>query len=443
MADNDFQHASIVEGVRFTAQVGVPNVVQGLFRRRKTVVAVASKAGVDGLAVGFMKGLRRSYGNGPFWIRVGRDEVLLVLGDKEIRRVLGGSPDPYASDPEPKKKGMSYFQPDALTISRQPEWEPRRKFTEAVLDTGKPVHRLGDRFAAVCAEETERLLGGVGETLTFDPLNLAVRRVTRRIVLGDAAADDEELSEQLAKLMDEANSMPGPKPSALRDAYTAKLERYVEAAEEGSIVSLFADAPQTDVTKPAGQVTHWLFALGDTLAINALRCLALIATHRYERARVIDELNASDMSTGAGIAGMTYLNACLEEAMRLWPTTPMLSRVTVGETDWDGKKIPAGTQVIIVNTFNHRDRDTHEFADRFAPEAWTNGDAASDWSFNHFSHGPQGCPGAGLAKFVGNAMLGKLIAEREVTLTSTKLESGRLPHMLDYFGLKFSLTPRS
>jgi cytochrome P450 len=129
--------------------------------------------------------------------------------------------------------------------------------------------------------------------------------------------------------------------------------------------------------------------------------------------------------------------------MRLWPTTPMLSRITVGETDWDGKRIPADTQVLIVNTFNHRDTDTHEYADRFAPEAWVSGDAGKDWTFNHFSHGPQGCPGAGLALFVGKAMVGRLLTECELTLTSPSLEPGKLPHMLDYFGLKLALRQRA
>jgi hypothetical protein len=439
MAESDFPHASTVEGVRFTAQVGLPNLVQGLFRRRRGPVAIATKAGVDGLAGGFLKGLRRSYGNGPFWIRVGKDEVLLVLGEEEIRRVLGGSPDPYASDPPPKNKGMAHFQPEALTISRQPEWEPRRKFTEAVLDTSEPVHRLGDRFAEVCFEEAGRLVAR--PTLDFDTFNLAVRRVTRRIVLGDGAAGDEALSDQLAKLMDEANRLPAPGPSELRDEFYAKLERYVDAAEDGSIVALFAEAPP--IEHPAGQVTHWLFALGDTLAINALRCLALIATHRYERVRALEELAGKNLQKGAEVAGLAYLDGCLEEAMRLWPTTPMLSRITVGETDWDGKRIPADTQVLIVNTFNHRDTDTHEYADRFAPEAWVSGDAGKDWTFNHFSHGPQGCPGAGLALFVGKAMVGRLLTECELTLTSPSLEPGKLPHMLDYFGLKLALRQRA
>jgi cytochrome P450 len=120
----------------------------------------------------------------------------------------------------------------------------------------------------------------------------------------------------------------------------------------------------------------------------------------------------------------------------------MLSRETVRESEWDGKPVPAGTQVLIVNTFNHRDPQTHEYADRFAPEAWTSGDAGSDWSFNHFSHGPQGCPGAGIALFVGQAMIGTLLTERSIELKSGSLEPGKLPHMFNYFTLKLALAPR-
>lgn len=437
----DFEHASLVEGLRFTAQVAVPNLVQGLFRRRKTAVAVATKTGVDGLAVGFMAGLRRRYGDGPLWIRVATDEALLLLGRDSIREVLDGSPNPFAADPDPKRKGMVHFQPDALTISRSPVWEDRRRFAESVLDTGKPVHRLADGFALVCAEETSKLLAGADE-LDWDSFNAAVRRLTRRIVLGSSAADDEELSALLGELMDEANGLPS-EPSEKYDAYTAKLERYVEAAEPGSLVALLAEAPQTPETKPAGQVTHWLFALGDTLAINALRCLAVVVSHAAELERVRDELERADLGSADDVAGLKRLEACLNEAMRLWPTTAMLSRETVRDVELDGAKVPSGTQLLIVNIFNHRDRAEHEFADRFAPEAWLDGDAADDWSFNHFSHGPQGCPGAGLALFVGQAMLANLLAQREVRLIEPKLDPGRpMPHMLDFFGLRFGLSPR-
>jgi cytochrome P450 len=439
MADRDFPRASIVEGLRFTAQVAVPNVAQGLFRRRRSAVAVADRARADGLAISFMSGLRRSHGEGPMWIRVAKDEAVLVLGEATIRKVLERSPEPFAADPEPKRSGMSHFQPDALTISRNPEWEDRRAFTEAVLDTGKPVHRLADRFAAACAEEASRLTG----TLDWDRFNAAIRRVTRRIILGDGAAEDEELSDLLGQLMDKSNP-PGGGSAELLAAFTERLDQYVAAAEAGSLVGLFADAPQTERTKPAGQVTHWLFALGDTLAINAFRCCALLAAHTTVMVRVREELAESDVSTGAGVGSLAVLGACLQEAMRLWPTTPMLSRELAKDVEWDGVKVNQGTQVLIVNTFNHRDREVLPYADRFAPDEWLGGEAADSWMFNHFSHGPQGCPGAELALFVGKAMLGTMLRDNVLRATSSLLSPDRpLPASLDFFGLRFELEPRA
>jgi cytochrome P450 len=437
VAESDFPHASILEGIRFTAQVAVPNVLQGLFRRRRTAVAVASRTGTDGLAYGFMASLKRSYGNGPLWIRVAKDEVLLVLGEEAVRKVLERSPEPFAADPEPKKSGMSHFQPDALTISRNPEWEDRRRFTAHVLQTARPHHELGDTFAAAAVRAAQSLPAEVDSETWGE----AVRRVTRRVILGDGAADDAEISELLGQLMDKSNP-PGSGSEELLEQFTAKLTGYVEAAEPGSLVGMFPDAPTTELTHPAGQVTHWLFALGDTLAINSLRCLALLTAHDEIRGRVLAELSGADLGTAAGIAQAPLLAGCLQEAMRLWPTTPMLSRELAKDIEWGHVTVHKGTQVLIVNSFNHRDREALPYADRFAPEGWLDGgDASERWIFNHFSHGPQGCPGVNLSLLVGTALLGTVLTEHTVTAAGTALDAGRpMPHGLDQFSLAFLLS---
>jgi cytochrome P450 len=439
--------ASLLENARFNALVIVPNAVQGLFRRRRAPVAAATRANVDGWAVGLLSGMRRGHGGGPVWVRVMTDRALLLLTPADVHRALQDSPDPFAADPETKRKGMCAFRPDALTISRGELWRNRRAFTEAVLDTGEPLHRFADRFATVAREETDELLieaDAAGGTLQWDSWQEAFRRLTRRVVLGDRARDDIELSDLLREMMSQGNGLPG-KPSERYPAFIARISEYVDTGEPGSLVALFSEAPSDERTRPAGQAAHWLFATHDTLAINAFRCLALLATHPRQRGRVEAELEGfvpAD-AVGADVARLDYLEACLDEAMRLWPTTPMLSRETLTETDWGGVTVPAGTNVLIVNTFMHRDTERHPWADRFAPEQWLDGDASEDWCFNHFSRGPQGCPGAGLALFLGEAVLATLLRRREVTLASPTLDADReLPHMLDFFGLRFGLSPR-
>ncbi len=416
--------ASLLENVRFNALVIVPNAVQGVFRRRRKPVAAATTANVDGHAIGLLRGMRDRYDGGPVRVRVIREPAVLLLSPNDVRRALEGGPDPFASDPKPKRDGMAAFQPDALTVSRGEAWRNRRAFNEAVIESA--LAGSAGRFRTVAGQEAAALVGD-GE-ITWDAWSQAFRRVARRVILGDAAAGDAELTDALAEMMSEANGMPG-KPSEQLAGFTARLGEYVSAGADDSLVGRFADTPADAQTKPVGQVTHWLFATGDTLAINAFRALALLASHPDQRARAIDDDE--------------YLGACLEEAMRLWPTTSMLVRETVTETMWDGEAVPAGTQVLIPNTFLHRDPSRHEWADSFAPERWVAGEAAGDdWSFNHFSHGPQACPGQALAMLLGEAALAAVLAAGEPTLASPSLDPSKpMPQMLDFFGIRVSITP--
>jgi cytochrome P450 len=420
--------ASLLENARFNALVIVPNALQGIFRRRRAAVLAATRANVDGQAVGLLSGMYRNHGGGPVWVRVMRDRALLLLTPADVHRALENSPEPFASDPKPKRDGMVTFQPDALTISRGETWRNRRAFTEAVLaDDGVP-EELADRFAAVAAEEAGALAEAAasnGSELGWEPWNLAFHRITRRVVLGDGAAGDDELSAALGEMMGEANGMP-EKTSPEYRRFVTRLGEYVSAAEDGSLVSRFHGAPADAETNPVGQLPHWLFATGDTLAINALRALVLIVAHPGARERAIEDDR--------------YLGACLQEAMRLYPTTTMLSRETTAETEWNGAAVPAGTQVLIPNTFLHRDRDRFEYADRFAPERWTDGDAGEQWSFNHFSRGPQGCPGAALAILLGKSALATLLRRHELELASPSIDPAKpLPHMIDFFGIRIGV----
>lgn len=436
----DFNHASVVEGVRFTAQVGIPNVVQGIFKKREGVVKVVGKLPADKGAYKLVEGLSRKYGPDPFWVRVGGEESLLITHPDDLKIVLGGSPSPFAPDPEAKRKGMSAFQPNALSISRGDLWSNRRAFAEAVLKPGSPLHPLAKEFAAVAVEEADALLAS-GEALTFDTLNKAFQRLTRRVVLGADAADDTELTEQLDGLMSAGNKMPGG-PAEGYDAFHAKLAAYVAKPDAKALTGLIAGAPSTDETDVPGQLIHWLFAMGDTLPSNLFRTLVLLSAHPEALAKARTE------GAGSGkvkdIAGSSYLAGTILEAMRLWPTTALFGRVQIEEHRWtNGETTPAGTQLFIHNLFNHRNRDRIKFADQFAPEEWSEGTAGDDWSFNFFSHGPQGCPGAGMAIFLGQAVLGRLIAQATPSVASgPSVDAAQpLPYGYDVYAATIGLEP--
>ena len=423
--------ASLLENLRFNATVIVPNAAQGIFRRRRAAVAAATKTGVDGHAVGLLSGMSRKYGGGPVWVRVVTDEALLILDPADVQRVLEGAPAPYAADPKPKRDGMAAFQPDAATISRGELWRERRRFIDAVLKS-PPEGRLLKGWQDVCREEVERMCTGrvavSGGELYWDAFHEMLQRIARRVILGDGAAEDDDLTELLGDLMSEGNGMPG-EPSERLPELEEMIAGHVERAERGSLAARFAGAPSGANTNPVGQVPHWLFAFGDTLAINAFRALAVLGSDGAVRefARESDD----------------YLAGCLQEAMRLWPTTTTFSRETTEDVEWNSETVPAGTQVIIVNSFGHRDRDRIDYADRFAPEEWTSGDAATHPGFNFFSRGPQVCPGTAISTGAGELVLGELIRQFDPETLSPGLDLATpLPHMLDFFGIRVRLKPR-
>jgi cytochrome P450 len=434
---DDFPHASVLEGIRFTAQIGAPNIILGLFRKRETPTRIASTVGADYLGYRLVEGMVRSYGPGPFYVRVARDEALLLTHPDDLKFVLGGSPDPFASDPEPKRKGMAAFQPDALTISRGEVWEDRRKFAEAVLDTGKPMHRLAQPFVDVAADTAGEL---ASSTMSWQNFNMAFKKMTRRIVFGDKAADDTDLSDMLGAMMSVGNKMPG-EPAPQYGEFISRIEGYLRDPDPHSLAGLIPDAPAPADVEPSGQVVHWLFATGDTLAANTFRALGTVSTHTEQQREVRAEMSGADLTTAAGVASLKYLAGCLLEAMRLWPTTALFGRVTIRDVEFpNGAVLPEGRQVLIYNVFNHRNRDRIPYADRFSPGEWVSGAAGNDWSYNFFSHGPQGCPGAGLSVFLGQAVLAHLLAAGTPVVSGIRLDPTKhLPHSLDLYGFSVSL----
>jgi cytochrome P450 len=373
-------------------------------------------------------------------VRLFGGRMVVLWGEDAIREVLDHSAEVYASDAGAKAKGMCHFQPDALTLSRGEDWRDRRAFAESVLATSERVHPSGERFVAVVADEVERL--DTGDRLDWDRFEGMFDRITLRVVFGDRARDDQELTELLEQLLSEANRIAALKENDAYHEFYGRLEKHLADPEPGSLVARLAEAPQTDRTSVPQQVPHWIFATRDTLGANAYRALAAIVADPEVERRVREEIDGADLFDPAAVDGLSYLGGCLHEAMRLWPTTPLLARETTGATTLAGEQLDEGAQVMIVNTFNHRDAAQVDDADWLKPERWA--DSGRDYRFNHLSNGSQDCPGGPLVLLLGKAVLARLLDAYELKLEEPELKAGKpLPHMLNFFETRFAAERRA
>jgi cytochrome P450 len=428
---------SFLDNMIYNLCYAVPIGLQGSFTRERFWVGPWTRLHPDPAAVRFVSRLRRKYQSELLYLRLMTTKSLLVLDPDSVRRVLDRSPSIYA-DGKPKRAGMQLFQPNAVTISRGDEWRERRRFNEAVLEFSRTPHRYAEQILRIVQQEIAEACRPKARLQRWNDFDRLFASITRQVIFGRLARDDTELTALLRRMMRESNSVIKPRKSRYFEPFYGRIRAYLRAAEPGSLAELCQLVQSTEQTRVENQIPHWMFAMWETLSANTVRALAVILAHPEAEESVRQEMAGSDLSTPDGIERLNYLEACLQEAMRLWPTTPLLVRETIAEDTLGGTRIPPKTQVLIWNSFNHRDRERDPLADRFSPQAWANG--RPNPLFNHLSSGPQVCAGKDLLLFMARAVIATLLSASSYRLVKPALDPNRpLPHAYNYFEVEFEL----
>ncbi|TDW84239.1 cytochrome P450 [Kribbella pratensis] len=401
--------ASAPDSARILRDVLGPVVAQGPILRRPRLGTLAEKLRVDDRALRRVRRLRGRYGEGPVLLRIAGRTIALVLAADDVHRLLKETPEPFAAATGLKIGALTHFQPHAVLTTNSSLRAGRRELNEDALDSHLPVHRHGHRFVDVVHEELDGL---DARTLGWDDFRSVWSRVVRRIVLGDAARSDVELTEQLDQLRADANwAQLGPGHDDTRARFLATVSQYVDKAETGSLVEALDRRSET--LDPAGQVPHWLFAF-DAAGIALWRLLAVLGTDQSRLEPIVAEARHPEASPLLAHAG-----AAMQESVRLWPTTLVILRQSHEDTEWRGRIAPAGTEFVIVSSVFHRDDDALDFANRFEPAVWLDGRADGSWPIVPFSEGPAGCPGRNVVLLTTSAAVSHLADRYDLDVDPT------------------------
>lgn len=437
----------VADTLRVALGVLAPTVAQGAIARRPRAMALAERLDLDARAVATVQDLHRRYGDTPVRLALPGRRLALVLGPDDVHEVLRQSPEPFALANREKQGALGQFQPHGVLVSHGRVREQRRAVNETVLDTDRPVHRLAPAVVAAVREEARAVVERAASThqLDWDTFAAGWRRMVRRVVLGDAARDDEALQRDLDTLRYRANwSYVLPNDRTRRDRLRRRLASYVERAEAGSLAGLLAETAGGDgEVDPVDQIPQWLFAY-DPAGMATIRALALLAVEPDERARVRDEMAEGDPGAPRELR---RLRAAVLESVRLWPTTPMILRETTRDTEWAGALLPAGTALLVYAPYLHRDDDALDVAHRFAPELWLGdgpaGDARTDWPLVPFSEGPGVCPGQNLVLLTASTFLATLLEHHDHALTHPRsLDPSGVPGVISPFRVRFRTMAR-
>jgi cytochrome P450 len=146
-----------------------------------------------------------------------------------------------------------------------------------------------------------------------------------------------------------------------------------------------------------------MFVAGHETAANALAwSWYLLALHPASEARLHAELAQVLGGRAPGyddVAALKFTRAVIEEALRLYPPIPLLSRECLADDEIRGRPIPRGSIVTVAPWLLHRHELFWERPHAFVPERFT-----AEWPTRHaryayipFSVGPRICLGAGFA----------------------------------------------
>jgi cytochrome P450 len=418
-----------------------PPVVEGRFR---------PVLGLRRNAVEYAESTWREYG----------DLVRMVIGppgmDREVwwthhpdaaARVLSGSSwRAYSKQDNVHGEMTAWLGPGLLTAEGE-AWTRQKRFLQPVF-----TKAAVDGYADLMVEEIEQVVAGWGARgpATID-LGEEMHRLTLLVVLralfGDAAEgvgphvrrSFPVVSDTIIRRGLGAVRMPAALPTrrvrrgrAARDDLFTVCDEIVVARREGrtrgetDLLSRLLAARDGDERlsdeEVRGQVLLFLMAGHETTAIALTFALHLLGRHPQVQDRVRAEVHdvlGRERPTAATTASLPETTAVLKEALRLYPSAPILGRLSMEEDDLLGHRVPAGANVVVVPWTIHRHPDFWTDPLVFDPGRFTGGGSRPEPSHRYawmpFGGGPRACIGQHFAMVEAVLALALVLRDHRVT----------------------------
>jgi cytochrome P450 len=255
------------------------------------------------------------------------------------------------------------------------------------------------------AEDFEAALNAyIGSAARIDPLDVIgapgwIPRIGR-VLAGRAGAFFERRVKQLAGERRKAFEVGGTLPDDL-------LTALVKAQDPETGAGL------TD-RQVASNILTFILAGHETTARALGWCLYLLARSPRHQDLVRAEVQGFDPADHAALETLVWTRAAFEEAMRLFPPAPLFTRVALKETNVAGRRVPAGTAMLISPWVLHRHRRLWDDPAAFVPERFLpqNRDSIDRLAYIPFGGGPRICIGAAFAMQEATIALATIVGSK-------------------------------
>lgn len=210
-----------------------------------------------------------------------------------------------------------------------------------------------------------------------------------------------QLSGQISKHIGQANEARALLNKIIED-------REASSEEKDDLLDMLLSARYEDGTPMSREQlideVLILFTAGYETTANALSfALYFLARHPAVQQKAYAEISetiTNDSFDMAGIAGLPYVQSCIEEAMRLYPPAYYIDRIAIEDDQYNGQQISKGTMILMSIFELHRYTEFWEQPDEFIPERFSDisKKGLSDYYYP-FGAGPRMCVGNNFAMY--------------------------------------------
>jgi cytochrome P450 len=379
---------------------------------------------------------------------LGLGHVAIVSSPDAIRRVLVDHRANYRKDTF-QRRVMSALGSGLLTAEGE-QWNVQRR-TLAPIFTRKAVMSFSPAMAQAADEMVEswRARDGRLVDVAADVTRLTLEVLERTIFSDGLGRDTEEVRAAMRTYFDSIGridpldilGVPDFVPRlgqfgarralrlfrhAVDTIIATRRRRLVEgSAQPRDILTLLIEAKDPETGRSLSEegirsnIITLIVAGHETTASAVIWSLVLLAQAPQWRQRVAAEIAHEDNGSVEDLPDrLVETRAVLEEALRLYPPLPAISRVALEADVLSSVPIKKGTLIVIAPYVVHRHRRLWDDPDafdpsRFLPEAR---EAVDPFAFLPFGRGPRGCIGVTFAMQEAALILQSIVKNLDLEL---------------------------
>jgi cytochrome P450 len=175
----------------------------------------------------------------------------------------------------------------------------------------------------------------------------------------------------------------------------------------------------------AGNVLTMLLAGEDTTANTLAWMIYLLHRHPDAQRRARDEVQGKDLQNYEHVSALPFIDACINETMRLKPVAPIIMLQPTRDTVVAGVEVPQRTVIMCLMRAGATDERRFPDAQAFDPARWLDGQMRGGSASSPkrasmpFGAGPRLCPGRYLAILEMKMVMAMLLAGFDIESVTT------------------------